>query len=107
MSFTHPPSTDNSPPPPQVEKYPLGNFVGPTIVSGVTGSMGVYRTEVFGPVLCCVAVQTLTDAIQFVNANEYGNGCALFTRSGAAARKFAHEIEVGQVLHFFCTPPSC
>lgn len=53
--------------------------------------------EIFGPVLLCVKVSTLADAIAFTNASMYGNGCAIFTSSGAAARKFQYEIDVGQV----------
>lgn len=53
--------------------------------------------EIFGPVLCAMTAPTLDDAIALLNANPYGNGCALFTGSGAAARKFQHEVDVGQV----------
>ena len=59
--------------------------------------MQVYEQEIFGPVLCIVEVDTLEEAIAFVNANPYGNGTALFTQSGAAARRFQHDIDVGQV----------
>jgi malonate-semialdehyde dehydrogenase (acetylating) / methylmalonate-semialdehyde dehydrogenase len=80
-----------------VAGYEQGNFVGPTILSEVTPDMEVYKTEIFGPVLCVVAAETLDEAIAIVNANPYGNGTALFTSSGAAARKFQHDIDVGQV----------
>lgn len=82
---------------PAVAGYPDGNFVGPTIFSGVKAGMQVYEQEIFGPVLCIVEVDTLDEAIAFVNANPYGNGTALFTQSGAAARRFQHDIDVGQV----------
>ncbi|GLR14885.1 methylmalonate-semialdehyde dehydrogenase (acylating) [Chitinimonas prasina] len=82
---------------PAVVGYPDGNFVGPTIFSGVKAGMQVYEQEIFGPVLCIVEVDTLDEAIAFVNANPYGNGTALFTQSGAAARRFQHDIDVGQV----------
>ncbi|MDN3576456.1 CoA-acylating methylmalonate-semialdehyde dehydrogenase [Chitinimonas viridis] len=82
---------------PTVAGYPDGNFVGPTIFSGVKAGMQVYEQEIFGPVLCIVEVDTLDEAISFVNANPYGNGTALFTQSGAAARRFQHDIDVGQV----------
>lgn len=59
--------------------------------------MAIYRDEIFGPVLVCAAVDTLDEAIALVNANPYGNGVSLFTSSGAAARKFQHQIDVGQV----------
>src|SRR5471030_595467 len=81
----------------QVAGYPNGNFVGPTILSGVKPGMAVYDQEIFGPVLIVVEVDTLDEAIALVNANPNGNGTALFTQSGAAARYFQEEIDVGQV----------
>jgi len=80
-----------------VEGYPHGNWVGPTLFRGVTTEMGLYREEIFGPVLVCMQVDTLEEAIELVNASPYGNGTSLFTRSGGAARHFQHAIEVGQV----------
>ena len=74
-----------------------GNFVAPTIFSGVKPGMAVYEQEIFGPVLCLVAAATLDEAIALINANPNGNGTAIFTQSGAAARKFEEEIDVGQV----------
>ncbi len=59
--------------------------------------MTIYREEIFGPVLSVVSVDTLDDAIAFTNHNPFGNGTAVFTSSGAAARKFQNEIDVGQV----------
>merc|ERR1712159_110538 len=59
--------------------------------------MKVYQEEVFGPVLSCVHVNNLDEAIEFVNANPFGNGTAIFTSSGASARKYQHNIEVGQI----------
>jgi malonate-semialdehyde dehydrogenase (acetylating)/methylmalonate-semialdehyde dehydrogenase len=82
---------------PVVSGYPHGNFVGPTIFTDVKPGMSVYEEEIFGPVLVIVTVDTLDEAIALINANPYGNGTAIFTRSGAAARKFQHEIDVGQV----------
>jgi malonate-semialdehyde dehydrogenase (acetylating)/methylmalonate-semialdehyde dehydrogenase len=81
----------------QVAGYPQGNFVGPTVLAGVQPHMQVYAQEIFGPVLVCMAVDTLDEAIALVNANPFGNGVGLFTQSGAAARKFQSEIDVGQV----------
>eukprot|EP00300_Choanocystis_sp_HF-7_P024592 c26090_g1_i1.p1 GENE.c26090_g1_i1~~c26090_g1_i1.p1 ORF type:complete len:527 (+),score=130.81 c26090_g1_i1:218-1582(+) len=78
-------------------KYANGFFVGPTVLSGVTPSMECYREEIFGPVLLCVCVDTLDQAIQIINSNPYGNGTAIFTNSGFAARKFQHEVDVGQI----------
>ena len=82
---------------PSVPGYEKGNFVGPTIFSGVKPGMSIYDQEIFGPVLCLAAADTLDDAIEFINANPNGNGTAIFTQSGAAARKFQEEIDVGQV----------
>ncbi|KAK5124291.1 hypothetical protein LTR85_001994 [Meristemomyces frigidus] len=79
------------------EKYPNGNWVGPTIIANVTKDMTCYKEEIFGPVLVCVNVPTLDDAIQLINDNEYGNGVAVFTRSGATATRFQKEVEAGQV----------
>ena len=82
---------------PQVVGFDKGNFVGPTIFSGVKPGMSIYDQEVFGPVLAIVAADDLDEAIEFINANPNGNGTAIFTQSGAAARKFQEEIDVGQV----------
>jgi len=82
---------------PSVAGYERGNFVGPTIFDGVTPQMSIYREEIFGPVLCVVHAATLDEAIALINANPNGNGTAIFTRSGAAARHFQEEIDVGQV----------
>ncbi|CAB3759276.1 methylmalonate-semialdehyde dehydrogenase [Burkholderia sp. MSh2] len=81
----------------KVPGYEHGNFVGPTIFSGVTTGMSVYTHEIFGPVLVVMEADTLDDAIALVNANPFGNGVGLFTQSGAAARKFQSEIDIGQV----------
>ncbi|WP_448091800.1 CoA-acylating methylmalonate-semialdehyde dehydrogenase [Pseudomonas lini] len=80
-----------------VPGYEKGNFVGPTLFSGVTPEMQIYTQEIFGPVLVVLEVNTLDEAIALVNANPFGNGTGLFTQSGAAARKFQTEIDVGQV----------
>ncbi|MCY1399865.1 Methylmalonate-semialdehyde dehydrogenase [acylating] [compost metagenome] len=81
----------------QVEGFPDGNWLGPTLFRGVTPKMTIYREEIFGPVLICLEVDTLDEAIALVNANPYGNGTSLFTRSGGAARHYQHAVEVGQV----------
>mgnify|MGYP002651081740 CR=1 FL=1 len=78
-------------------RYAQGNFVGPTIFSNVKPGMAIYDQEIFGPVLVIVNVDTLDDAIALINANPNGNGVAVFTQSGAAARKFQEDIDVGQV----------
>jgi malonate-semialdehyde dehydrogenase (acetylating)/methylmalonate-semialdehyde dehydrogenase len=81
----------------KVDGLPNGNWVGPTVFSNVTPDMEVYKTEIFGPVLCTTEVDSLEDALELVNNNPYGNGTSIFTASGAAARKYQHEVEVGQV----------
>ena len=80
-----------------VDGAPDGNWVGPTLFTKVTTDMSIYREEIFGPVLVTMEVDTLDEAISLINANPYGNGTSLFTASGAAARKYQHEIQVGQV----------
>ena len=72
-------------------------FVGPTIVDGVTPEMEVWRDEVFGPVLAMVHAESLDDAIGIVNSSAYGNGVSIFTESGAAVRRFRHDVEVGMI----------
>ncbi|MDR4125061.1 CoA-acylating methylmalonate-semialdehyde dehydrogenase [Yanghanlia caeni] len=81
----------------QVPGYERGNFVGPTVFSGVKADMTIYREEIFGPVLCIVTVDTLDEAIAFVNANPNGNGVALFTQDGGNARYFQNHVNVGQI----------
>ena len=80
-----------------VEGYDRGNFLGPTIFSQVTPEMDIYTDEIFGPVLSVFEMDTLDEAITFVNKNPYGNGTAIFTSSGAAAHRFKSEIDIGQV----------
>eukprot|EP00800_Vazella_pourtalesii_P021670 TRINITY_DN8164_c0_g1_i1.p1 TRINITY_DN8164_c0_g1~~TRINITY_DN8164_c0_g1_i1.p1 ORF type:complete len:520 (-),score=113.19 TRINITY_DN8164_c0_g1_i1:110-1669(-) len=81
----------------KVSGFEKGNFVGPTVVSGVKPSMECYREEIFGPVLLTMNVDTLDEALQVINDNRYGNGTAIFTSNGATARKFQNEVDVGQV----------
>jgi malonate-semialdehyde dehydrogenase (acetylating) / methylmalonate-semialdehyde dehydrogenase len=80
-----------------VKNYESGNFIGPTIFADVTTDMRIYKEEIFGPVLLVLTVPTLEAAINLVNSNPFGNGVGLFTQSGAAARRFQSEIDVGQV----------
>ncbi|OAN13149.1 methylmalonate-semialdehyde dehydrogenase (acylating) [Photobacterium jeanii] len=80
-----------------VAGYEQGNWLAPTVFSGVTPAMELYQQEIFGPVLLCMTVDTLEEAIALVNANPYGNGTSIFTACGAAARKYQHQIQVGQV----------
>jgi malonate-semialdehyde dehydrogenase (acetylating)/methylmalonate-semialdehyde dehydrogenase len=79
------------------DKYPDGNWVGPTIIDNVTPSMACYKEEIFGPVLVCLSVSSLDEGIDMMNKNEYGNGTAVFTSSGAVAERFRRRIEAGQV----------
>lgn len=79
-----------------VHNYPQGNFVGPTVIQATT-QMRCYKEEIFGPVLTVIEADTLDDALEIINANKYGNGTAIFTQSGATARKFESEVEVGQI----------
>ena len=80
-----------------VKGFEKGNFVGPTMFINVTPEMTIYREEIFGPVLLVLTAKTLDEAIEIINKNPFGNGTSIFTSSGAAARKFQHSIEVGQV----------
>jgi len=82
---------------PRVPGYERGNFIAPTIFSSVKPGMSIYDQEVFGPVLVILSAASLDEAIALVNANPNGNGTAIFTQSGAAARRFQEEIDVGQV----------
>ncbi len=79
------------------QKWPKGNFMGPTLFDKVTPEMSIYKEEIFGPVLLCMRVKNLDEALNLINQNPYGNGTSIFTKSGAAARQFQHEVEVGQV----------
>ena len=78
-------------------KHGDGFFIGPTLFDHVTPGMTIYRDEIFGPVLVVLRVKTFDEAIKLVNSNPYGNGTAIFTRSGGAARRFQNEIEVGMI----------
>jgi malonate-semialdehyde dehydrogenase (acetylating) / methylmalonate-semialdehyde dehydrogenase len=74
-----------------------GFFVGPTVIDKVRTDMDVYREEIFGPVLSVVRADTVEAAIDLVNANPYGNGTAIFTSSGEAARRFQRGVNVGMI----------
>lgn len=74
-----------------------GYFVGPTLFDHATRDMRIYQEEIFGPVLTMVRVDTFEEAVELVNDHEYGNGTAIFTRDGDAAREFANNIQVGMV----------
>jgi malonate-semialdehyde dehydrogenase (acetylating)/methylmalonate-semialdehyde dehydrogenase len=80
-----------------VKGYEKGNFVGPTILTDVKPNMRCYKEEIFGPVLCVLTTETLDEAIEIINGNQYGNGTAIFTTNGATARKFTQSVDVGQI----------
>ena len=81
----------------EVPGYEGGHFLGPTLFDHVTTDMKIYQDEIFGPVLVVVRAENYSEAIDIVNASRYGNGTAVFTQSGAAARRFENEIQVGMV----------
>jgi malonate-semialdehyde dehydrogenase (acetylating)/methylmalonate-semialdehyde dehydrogenase len=74
-----------------------GFFTGGSLFDNVTPNMRLYQDEIFGPVLGCVRVKGFAEAIELVNAHEFGNGVACFTRDGSVAREFARSIQVGMV----------
>jgi malonate-semialdehyde dehydrogenase (acetylating) / methylmalonate-semialdehyde dehydrogenase len=74
-----------------------GFFVGPTLFDHVRPEMSIYTDEIFGPVLSVLRVDTYDEALDLVNANPYGNGTAIFTNDGGAARRFQNEVEVGMI----------
>jgi malonate-semialdehyde dehydrogenase (acetylating)/methylmalonate-semialdehyde dehydrogenase len=80
-----------------LQGYENGFFVGGTLLDHVTPNMSVYRDEIFGPVLSVLRPQSFAEAIDLVMAHEYGNGTAIFTRDGDAAREFANNVNVGMV----------
>ena len=74
-----------------------GAFVGPTILDGVTPDMEIAQEEVFGPVLTVVRAASLDEAIAIVNASRFGNGTSIFTESGAAVRRYQHDVQAGMI----------
>lgn len=81
----------------QVTGYESGNFIHPTVLSKLNTASEVLKTEIFGPVLGMVHLDTVDAAIELVNSSNYGNMACLFTSSGAAARKFRHDVQAGNV----------
>ena len=81
----------------RVEDHDDGFFVGPTLFDEVRPHMEIYKQEIFGPVLIVLRVADIDEAIQMINDNPYGNGTAIFTANGAAARKFQNEVQVGMI----------
>ncbi|MBW4671433.1 MAG: CoA-acylating methylmalonate-semialdehyde dehydrogenase [Cyanomargarita calcarea GSE-NOS-MK-12-04C] len=82
---------------PQISGYENGNFIRPTILQDVDPAGEIAKTEIFGPVLSLIHLDNIEQAIAFVNGGQYGNMACLFTTSGAAARKFRYEAEVGNI----------
>lgn len=80
-----------------VPGYEKGYFIRPTILDGVPWNGEIARTEIFGPVLGLMNVDSLDEAIGLINSSNYGNMACIFTQSGAAARQFRHEVQVGNV----------
>ena len=80
-----------------VKGHEGGFFIGPTVIDRVTPAMDVYQEEIFGPVLSVVRAKSVQEAIALINANPYGNGTAIFTSSGAAAREFQRGVKVGMI----------
>jgi malonate-semialdehyde dehydrogenase (acetylating) / methylmalonate-semialdehyde dehydrogenase len=80
-----------------VPGYENGFFVGPTVIDRVRPEMDVYREEIFGPVLSVVRSDSVDEAIALINSNPYGNGTAIFTSSGEAARRFQRGVNVGMI----------
>ncbi|HEY2266751.1 MAG TPA: CoA-acylating methylmalonate-semialdehyde dehydrogenase, partial [Streptosporangiaceae bacterium] len=80
-----------------VDGHEDGFFVGPTLFDQVTTDMDIYSDEIFGPVLVVLRAQTFDEALDIVNANPYGNGTAIFTSSGQAAKKFQRQVQVGMI----------
>lgn len=80
-----------------VTGHDAGFFLGPCLFDRVTPAMRIYREEIFGPVLVVLRVRDLDEAIGLINRHEYGNAASLFTRDGAAARRFSHAVHAGMV----------
>lgn len=80
-----------------IEGLSDGNFIGPTILGNVTPDNEIFGTEIFGPVLSLINVNSLDDAIELINKSRYGNSACIFTKSGAAARRFRHDVLAGNV----------
>jgi malonate-semialdehyde dehydrogenase (acetylating)/methylmalonate-semialdehyde dehydrogenase len=81
----------------RMQGYEKGYFLGGTLFDNVTADMKIYKEEIFGPVLSVVRAGTYEEAAKMINEHEFGNGTAIFTRDGDAAREFAHQIQVGMI----------
>ena len=74
-----------------------GYFLAPTLVDNVKPGMSLYDDEIFGPVLSVVRVGSYDEGLKLINSNPYGNGTAIFTNDGGAARRFQREVQVGMI----------
>ena len=81
----------------KVDGFEQGYFLGACLFDGVRPEMRIYKEEIFGPVLALVRVPDYASAVRLINAHEFANGTAVFTRSGEIARSFARDIQVGMV----------
>ena len=79
------------------ERDPAGFWLGPTLIDNVTPEMSIYTDEIFGPVLSVLRVTGYDQGLHLINSNPYGNGVAIFTNDGGAARRFQNEVQVGMV----------
>ncbi|MEY9852949.1 malonate-semialdehyde dehydrogenase (acetylating)/methylmalonate-semialdehyde dehydrogenase [Leifsonia sp. EB41] len=80
-----------------VEGHEDGFFFGPTLIDNIPISSAAYREEIFGPVLSVVRVQTFQEGLDLINSGQFGNGTAIFTNDGGAARRFQNEVQVGMI----------
>ncbi|HLI89116.1 MAG TPA: CoA-acylating methylmalonate-semialdehyde dehydrogenase [Ktedonobacteraceae bacterium] len=80
-----------------VPEYPRGYFVGPTVLDAVQPQMHIYQEEIFGPVVAMTPLDSLDEAIELINAHDYGNAASIFTQSGYAAREFRYRAETGNI----------
>ena len=80
-----------------VKGHESGFFIGATLFDKVTPAMTIYKEEIFGPVLCCVRVATMEEALALINAHEFANGVSCFTQDGHTAREFGRHVQVGMV----------
>ena len=78
-------------------QYPNGFFIGPSLFDNVHQNMTIYQQEIFGPVLVILKAQSLDEAIALINANQYGNGAAIFTSDGYSARYFTEKAKAGMI----------
>ena len=81
----------------KIDGYENGNFIAPTIIEDIPLDGELAATEIFGPVLSLVHINTIDEAIRFINSGKYGNMACIFTSSGLNARRFRHEAEAGNI----------